>query len=90
MTRAKKALGRRSAAKAGGRAKPSQGPPSPRESSELTDKQLSEAVGGVTTGALAPVPGVSPEVVVAFEEGDPDRPLVVGKLWDVSKPYPKP
>ena len=34
------------------------------------------------------IPEVGDEVVIAFEEGDPDRPVVIGSVWSGSKELP--
>jgi type VI secretion system secreted protein VgrG len=48
-------------------------------------------MAGKGWGAIA-IPRVGQEVVIQFEEGDPDRPLCVGVLYnaDVMPPYPLP
>jgi type VI secretion system secreted protein VgrG len=35
------------------------------------------------------LPEVEDEVLVAFEQGDPDRPYILGMLWNPSKPPPQ-
>jgi len=42
---------------------------------------VSLPLGGNRTGLWA-LPEIGDEVIVAFEEGDPDRPIVLGSLWD--------
>jgi len=42
---------------------------------------------GSTAGSFV-LPEVGDEVIVAFEEGDPDRPIIVGSVWNAEKPPP--
>jgi len=51
---------------------------------ELTDEQLQQAVGGVGPSSSS-IPPAGDEVLVSFEGGNPDRPYVLGSLWN-SKP----
>jgi len=53
--------------------------------------RVCQMLAGKTWGALA-IPRIGQEVVVAFEEGDPDRPLVVGSLYNADQmpPYTLP
>jgi hypothetical protein len=59
-----------------------------KDATELTEKQLGDVVGGATSASAmvgAPAPALSTpgtEVLVAFEEGNPDQPIVVGRLWN--------
>jgi len=51
---------------------------------ELTDEQLQQVVGGggLPSTTIPPViPVVGNEVLVSFESGDPDRPIIVGKIY---------
>ncbi len=43
--------------------------------------RVSQAWGGGTWGAMT-IPHVGQEVIVDFEEGDPDRPLVIGRVYN--------
>jgi len=52
---------------------------------ELTDEQLQQAVGGVGPSSNLIIPATGDEVLVSFEGGNPDRPYVLGSLWN-SKP----
>ena len=49
--------------------------------------RVSQAWAGAGFGALH-VPRVGHEVLVAFERGDPDRPIVVGRLYNEQCPPP--
>ncbi len=51
--------------------------------------RVSQAWAGDDFGVLF-VPRVGTEVVVAFEHGDPDRPVIVGSLYDGEHPVPQP
>lgn len=53
--------------------------------------RVCQIFAGKTWGAMA-IPRIGQEVVVAFEEGDPDRPLVVGSLYNADQmpPYTLP
>lgn len=51
--------------------------------------RVTQAWAGDDFGVLF-VPRVGSEVVVAFEHGDPDRPIVVGCLYDGEHPVPLP
>jgi uncharacterized protein involved in type VI secretion and phage assembly len=42
---------------------------------------VSLPIGGNHTGLWA-LPRIGEEVVIGFEEGDPDRPLIIGSLWN--------
>jgi bacteriocin-like protein len=48
---------------------------------ELTDEQLQQVVGGVGQPTNS-VPLAGDEVLVSFEEGTPDRPIIIGKIWN--------
>jgi len=51
---------------------------------ELTDEQLQQVVGGggLPSNSIPPViPAVGDEVLVSFESGDPNRPIIIGKTW---------
>ena len=45
--------------------------------------------GGRGWGSLT-LPEIGDEVVVAFEEGDPDKPIVVGSVYDAEHRFPQP
>jgi len=49
---------------------------------ELTDEQLQQAVGGVNPSSNPIIPAAGDEVLVSFESGDPNRPYVIGSLWN--------
>jgi type VI secretion system secreted protein VgrG len=51
--------------------------------------RTSQLSAGMGWGSMF-VPRVGNEVVVAFEEGDPDRPLIIGRLYNGSQPPPVP
>jgi type VI secretion system secreted protein VgrG len=58
-----------------------------------TDEENSSAWIRVAQNHPAGAPGtflpeVGDEVLVAFEHGDPDRPVVLGALWNGKKPPP--
>src|SRR5262252_4717785 len=42
-------------------------------------------LGGNRTGLWA-LPDVGDEVVIGFEEGDPDNPIIIGSLWNGTQP----
>ena len=44
-----------------------------------------QPASGASSGSLV-IPRVGQEVVVAFEEGDPDRPIVIGVVYDSTQP----
>jgi len=47
--------------------------------------RVSLPLGGNQTGLWA-LPEIGDEVVVAFEEGDPRNPMVLGSLWNGKRP----
>ena len=53
--------------------------------------RVCQMLAGKTWGAMA-IPRIGQEVVVAFEEGDPDRPLIVGSVYNADQmpPYALP
>ncbi|MBX3275760.1 MAG: hypothetical protein KF729_36200 [Sandaracinaceae bacterium] len=51
--------------------------------------RVAQAWAGDDFGVLF-VPRVGAEVIVAFEHGDPDRPVIVGSLYDGEHPVPQP
>jgi type VI secretion system secreted protein VgrG len=51
--------------------------------------RVAQPVGGAGQGFFW-IPEVGDEVVVAFEEGDPDRPLIVGRVYNASDRPPRP
>jgi type VI secretion system secreted protein VgrG len=51
--------------------------------------RVAQPVGGRGSGFFW-LPEVNDEVLVAFEEGDPDRPLIVGRLYNASDAPPRP
>ena len=51
--------------------------------------RVSQGWGGGHYGALA-IPRIGQEVVVSFLEGDPDRPLVTGRVYNAANPVPYP
>ncbi|MCB9596996.1 MAG: hypothetical protein H6719_30010 [Sandaracinaceae bacterium] len=51
--------------------------------------RVSQAWAGDDFGVLF-VPRIGSEVIVAFDNGDPDRPVIVGSLYDGEHPVPQP
>jgi type VI secretion system secreted protein VgrG len=51
--------------------------------------RVDEGWAGAGFGTIA-VPRVGQEVVVAFYEGNPDQPVIVGRVYDASNPVPRP
>lgn len=53
--------------------------------------RVAQPWAGSGFGAMA-IPRIGDEVVVAFEDGDPDRPLIVGSVYNAASrfPYPPP
>src|SRR5262249_29568798 len=53
--------------------------------------RVSQPWAGKGLGAMA-IPRIGQEVVVDFEEGNPDRPLIIGRVYnpDQMPPYPLP
>lgn len=47
--------------------------------------RVSLPLGGNRTGLWA-LPEIGDEVIVAFEQGDPRNPVVLGSLWDGKRP----
>jgi type VI secretion system secreted protein VgrG len=49
--------------------------------------RVAQSWAGSGYGAMA-IPRIGDEVVVAFEDGDPDRPLIVGSVYNGANPFP--
>jgi len=54
----------------------------PKVEQELSPQDLEKVAGGV--GANAAVAVANAAVAVAFEEGDPDKPIVVGSVYNAT------
>ena len=68
------------------RVKKGQRPPSvqlPELGEELSEAQLKQLRGGNASDP-SPSPAPGDEVLVGFEAGDPNRPIVLGSLWKPS------
>ena len=62
-----------------------------RENSSSCWARVSQAWAGKNWGAMA-IPRVGQEVIVEFLEGDPDRPIITGRVYNAEQvvPYPLP
>lgn len=49
--------------------------------------RVSQSWAGLNWGWIT-IPRVGQEVVVAFQEGDPDRPIIIGRVYDEMQPVP--
>jgi type VI secretion system secreted protein VgrG len=51
--------------------------------------RVDDGWAGAGFGTIA-LPRVGQEVLVAFYEGNPDQPVIVGRVYDASNPWPRP
>lgn len=49
--------------------------------------RVSQAWAGTGWGGMS-IPRIGQEVVVEFEEGDPDRPIITGRVYNGAQPHP--